>query len=334
MLGPARVPIPQAPSRFAFVGDHETTLCSRLHCDACQLPVKWHDGVYLTHEVGGLDAVRALYASGGAGGGAGDARLYLCQCAAYTCNSVTWLSLAGVTEMGWGDSRLPLTWCCAGHPPLTVLPLKFHGRTVGRAPDWPALIAHTFRSPSRGKPRVARVVWLRQLRGVVSATAAADAIDDVIRALLLSGDAVLRGHAIAFLGGSMGSTLPDLLPTLFLDDAERLRQQPDPMGLGLFDLYNAVASAIATHMYHGRFLPLGGPLLAALRAHALTPNRLERVGWMLKAHDPVWFLTHFDALLAASPETAARATKWRSEVEHIWGARLGIRAGTPKVPTS
>ena len=308
-LAAVRIPIPADPSRFSFWADAEKTPCSALACSGCGLPVRSFPGLLV---VGGAEARAALHAQGpegvaGVTRGMSDYRLYVCPCASYSCGDFVGLSVAeDHPELG-----LPPSWGCAGHPPLAALPPEFSGVALPAAPDWPAFIEQRLQGLGTERTRQwAGIRWLRQLRGVLTGTRAATSLDTALRALLGSADPILRGYAIHVLWLTDDQELLALLPALLPGDADTLRSQPDPMGLA--DLYNLVATTIASQILYGQ-LPLVGPLQAALRAHALTPGRLDYVGAMLARHDREWFVAQFDALVAASPESAARALQWKRE---------------------
>ena len=308
-LGPPSMKIPESTSRFCFVGDLDGTLCSALHCPDCNSPVKWHDGVSL--DGSGRAAVEAFYASGPAvSPGPLPSRLYLCRCSYHHC----WQSFSESLEYGrdYPELGLHVGWQCAGHPPLSSLPESFQGRSVGPGPDWPALIEHTFcEVPADDGARREPIDWLRQLRGVVTGTAAAAAIDDVVARLLDSADALLRGCALHFLRFlPIDSVLLQRLPALLLHDAERLRGQPDP--LGPTDLYDVALVTCAAHVKSSEPV-LDETLRTLLRAHALAENRLAGVGWLLATRDSQWFLAHFDVMVRSSPQLAGAAAHWKRQ---------------------
>ena len=133
----------------------------------------------------------------------------------------------------------------------------------------------------------------------------------MLRSLLDSSDARLRGHTIIYLWNPAEGDLAAMLPPLLLRDAETLRRQSDSF-IPYPDLYDMTVRAVAAHSYYG-LSPRFELFQTTFREHALTPHRLEGVGWMLAVRDRKWFVAHFDELVAASPETAVQAAKWKRQ---------------------
>ena len=305
-LGPTRFSVSDAPARCRFLGDRENTLCSHIGCSACGQTVCSHDGLTI---VGGPDVLPAAYAANdplqveGVKKGLASYRLYLCHCDYIVIGGVMDLELAHTQpELG-----LPTTWACAGHP-VQQPPVAWDGRSTGSAPSWPELIESVFRDPlAKREHRLARVIWVRQVRGLLGGSTHVRAIDDVIEGLLDSSDPVLLSHALHFLWAPMKSAVIDLLPSIVLTQESALRGLKDPMGLP--DLYDTAMRTVASHIDRGR-LPLDGEILTAMRSYAAQQDRLEGVGWMLARRDRPWFIEHKVALVESSPSTAAKAARW------------------------
>ena len=306
-LGPSRTPVPTAAEEFGYGGSGDVVLCSNVRCSACDLPVRWHDGLLIEGEA---DVLPAAYAAAdprsvaGVARGLSSHRLYLCESSEYQCGNAVSLALASRLP----QLALPRTWACGGHP-TRRLPFAVGGLEIPAEPDWTEIVEEAFRRHVDPAAPRAAVHALQDAHGSLAGTEHPARIDQLITSLLSSPDPVLRGQALHFVWSPMGFPATDLLPRLVVEDAEALRSQPDPLA-HYADLYDIAVCALAFHVDRRRW-PYAGAVQQAIRAHAATPGRLAGVGWLLASQDRAWFLEHVDALLEGSPEAAEKVARWR-----------------------
>ena len=308
-LAQVRRPIPTDPQTFAYRGISRVLPCSHVACGSCGTTVRWLDGQSIPRDrlATAYDAAKP---SEFAGPMDADWRFYFCRCDSFICQTSVALSLADDIDLRLG---LPEGWACAGHPPRT-LPTTIQGVELPKNADWRAIVSRSFRAvPPEGNPHFwAR--WLPEVYGQLTGTPHPEVINGVIADLMTSSDACLRTGALYFLWDSLALPAVDLLPVIFLEDADSLRSQRDTRGDT--DLYHLTACAIAFHIKRDRW-PYEGALRDALRTHILEPNAANGVGWLLARRDPAWFLDQYEALLEASPGAREKLERWRTEAAEV-----------------